>query len=314
MKRVLILGSTGFVGRCLIKRLDELCLGKQSEYDITCLVRKTSNISHIKNQTLAYGDITNPADIINASKDKDIIINLAVPNTQDLETNRKIIVEGAKNIIEAAQKNSIGKIIALSSFAGYRKTLDNYGKAKKEADEIYKEIYKNEAGNPSNPNIILLRPTMIYGKGGYAFEKLLASVAKIPFLTFVVGNGKNKIQPAYIGDVVNAIIASIEYEVDSQNHQVEIFDLGGPIPIKYDDFVKIMQKTLKKRKILMHIPLFLLINLAKILKIFIKNAAWNDLTFKRIVEEVTLDTKKTEESLGIRLTDYATGLETILLS
>ncbi|MFA4891549.1 MAG: NAD(P)H-binding protein, partial [Candidatus Gracilibacteria bacterium] len=307
------------VGRHLIKRLEELRLRslrlrEREEYDITCLVRKTSNISHLASAALVYGDITNLDDVINASKNKDIIINLAVPNTQNLEINRQIIVEGAKNIIKAARKNAVPKIIALSSFAGYRKNLDNYGKAKKEADEIYKEIYKNEAGNSSNLNLILLRPTMIYGKGGYAFGKLLASITKIPFLTFIVGNGKNKIQPAFIGDVVDAIIASIEYEADSRNHQVETFDLGGPVPIKYDDFVKIIQGILKKRKILIHIPLPLLVGLAKFLKIFIKNAAWNDLTFKRIVEEVDLDTKKTEESLGLRLTDYETGLETILLS
>jgi len=291
MKKILIIGATGFVGRHLIGQLSKL-----KKYEISCLVRKTSNPSHPKNFTLTYGDITNINDLIKASKNKDIIINLAVPNTQNEEINRKIIIEGAENVIEAAKKNKVSKVIALSSFAGYRKTLDNYGKAKKEADKIYQN---------SGLNLILIRPTMIYGRGGYAFEKLLTSITKIPFFVPIVGNGKNKIQPAFIGDVINAITASIEYEKNGT------FDVGGPIPIGYDDFVNLIQKTLGNRKILIHIPLNLLIGLAKILKIFAKNAAWNELTFKRMVEEVQLDIQKTEKNLGIRLTNYEEALKKI---
>ena len=293
MEKILILGATGFVGRNLVGRLTEI-----KKYDITCLARKTSNIAPLKGTNIVYGDISNEESIINASKGKDIIINLAVPTTQNPAINHEIIVKGTRTIIKAAEKNKIKKIIALSSFAGYRKNLDNYGRSKFEADEVFKK---------SKLNVILLKPPMIYGRGGYAFEKFLSSAQKIPFLAFVIGNGKNKIQPAYIGDVVDAILSSIKL-----NHKgLNTFDLGGPYPISHDDFLKKTLKILNKKKLIIHIPLKAVILLAKFVKIFFKNIPWNDITFRRMVEEVVINTKTTQAKLGINFTDYDKGLKAI---
>ena len=171
MAKILLIGATGFLGRHLVKKL--------KNHELSYFDRKIH-------------DITNLNDVIKATKGRDIVINLAAPNTQNSEINRRVIVEGSKNIIESAKRNNIQKVIHLSSAAVYRKNQDSYGIAKREADELYIK---------SGISAILLRPPLIYGRGGYAAEKLFNSVEKIPFIVLVVGDGKYKFQPVYVEDV-----------------------------------------------------------------------------------------------------------------
>ena len=291
MSKILILGASGFVGKHLCSHLEN--------HEITYLVRKTSDISHLKNGKIIYGDITNQSDLLKASKGVDIIINLTAPNTQQAEINQAIIVDGTRNLIAAAKNNKVKKIINLGSAAAYRKNLDNYGRAKKETEEL---IVK------SGLDIIHLKPSMVYGRGGYAFEKLLASITQIPFFVFVIGDGQYKIQPVYIEEVVQAILKSIEFPVEG----VKVLDLGGPYPKKYDEFIEKILKIINKKKIIIHLSMKFVITLVNFLNLFFKNLNFNKTTVKRLTEEITLDIDTTKKTLGITMTDYETALHEVL--
>lgn len=294
MTKILVLGATGFLGKHLIKKLEG--------HDISCLVRQSSDISHLKGKNLIYGDITNSNDLINAAKGQKVIINLTAPNTQDYETNRRVIVDGGRNILIAAKKAKVRQIIHLSSAVIYRKNLDNYGKAKKEADNLFI--------NSVNPDlsITILRPTMIYGRGGYIAKKLFSSTTKIPFFVLVIGNGKNRIQPVIVDDVVSAIIASINLKPVG----TKVFDLGGPYKIKYDSFIRKILRAIHKKKIIIHIPVFLIIFLVKIMSLFVRNLAFNSTTIKRMLEEIDLNIDHTVKELKIKITDYDEALNSLI--
>ncbi len=293
---ILLTGGTGFIGRELLKKLN-----KSNKHDLTCLVLKQENASKIpENIKTIVGDVTKLEDLEKALENMDAVINLAVPNTQNIETNQKVIVEGSKNLLKATHKNRVKKIITFSSAAGYRKNLDNYGKAKKEADEILLK---------SNQEIIILKPTMVCGRGGYAFEKVVSSL-RIPFFAFVVGNGKYKVQPAFLSDVVRSIERAIDYETGKP----VMFDIAGPKKIKYNEFVKKILSVKKSKKIIIHIPLWIIFSLIKFTKIFIKNPPFNKTTIKRMVEEIDMDVEKTQKELKIEFTSYDEGLKEIFNS
>lgn len=275
MAKILIIGGTGFIGKHLVSKL--------KNHDVSYFMRPQC-------------DIRNFDDVLKACKDQEIIINLATPTSQDFELNRSIIVDGAKNIVKAAKINHVKKLIHLSSAAGYRKTLDNYGKSKFEADEVLKN-----SGLP----VIILKPTMVYGKGGYAFEKMLKSIQKIPFFVPMVGNGKYKIQPAYVEDVAEIITKAVDHSTKG----IEIYDLGGPYPIQYRIFIKKILKLLNKKKALLSIPVTLLSGLVRFLGLFLKHLPVNKQTIKRMTEEVELDIQKTEKIFAIKFTDYDEALK-----
>jgi len=247
MKKIVILGATGFIGRHLKQQLDA------QKYQITFCSRH-------KQKDYQVCDITDSQRLKKILKGQDLVINLVAPDTQidspkASAINQKVIIEGTKNLIHAAKENKIKKIIHLSSIAGYRQNRGPYGEAKRQADEFLLV---------SGLNVILLKPTLIYGKDGYIFDKLLKTVKKFPFFVPIIGNGQNLIQPVFVEDVVACIVSAVEKDF----HGVHEYELGGPHTTKYDTFIKEILKILGKKKILIHLPLVPLLFTTRFLSLF----------------------------------------------
>jgi nucleoside-diphosphate-sugar epimerase len=105
-------------------------------------------------------------------------------------------VVGTKNIVEACRKNN-AKLIHVSTVNAIAGIKNAYGRTKELAEEIVVE---------SEIDYVILRCTLIYGKGSPDMEKIIKSVS-MPIVP-MIGSGKNKLQPVYVEDVVDAILKS----------------------------------------------------------------------------------------------------------
>lgn len=197
--RVLITGATGFLGKHLVPKLD-FC-------DVRCLVRRTSDISSIKlkNIEFFYGDITNKDSLDKAMKGIDIVIHMAASVWEkDKEKQYKINVDGTRNVIDVCRKNKIKKIIYLSTVAvifGKEDSNYNYSFTKRKAEQIVLKAKLNS---------IVLRPSLIYGKGS-RLTKILKIVRRLPIVALPAHMLKKKIQqPVYVKDVIDVIIKAVE--------------------------------------------------------------------------------------------------------
>src|SRR5574341_1528499 len=98
MKKVLVTGATGFIGRHLVKEL------VRWGYKVRVLTR---NIKQNQEIEVINGDITSPASLKDACSDVDYVFHLAaLTNLDRLAKNqmamfRRINVEGTKNILDA---------------------------------------------------------------------------------------------------------------------------------------------------------------------------------------------------------------------
>ena len=81
------------------------------------------------------------------------------------------------------------------------------------------------------------------------FEKF-ASIAQFsPFLP-LIGGGKTKFAPIYVGDVAKAIVKSLELN----NSQTKIYELGGPEDYSFKELMEILLAEIKKKRFLISIP------------------------------------------------------------
>lgn len=209
--KILITGATGFIGKHLIPELG-FC-------EVRCLVRKTSDVSWLKNVELFYGDIVDVNSLDEAMKGIDIVIHMAAVVFEKKEIQDRINVEGTKNVVEACRKNKIKKLIYLSSVAvvyGKETSNYNYSFTKKKAEELVLNAKLNS---------IILRPSLIYGKGSRLTNiiKLIRIFPIIPLPEFMLT--KRIQQPVYVEDVVNGIITAVKTDKLRKNKP---YVLAGP--------------------------------------------------------------------------------------
>lgn len=250
--KVLILGSNGFVGTALSKKLIE----KDSSLDIICSTRNDTNLFDLNSTKKLLINIK-PDVLINAAarvggihanntlRTEFILQNLKI-NTNVLEScinfpNIKIINLGSSCIYPANVKNPIKESSIMTG--KLESTNSPYAMAKLAAIEIGNSL-KQQYGH----QVINLMPTNLYGPGD-KFTEFESHV--IPGLIYrmhnsklqndrsfnIWGSGKPLREFLYIDDLVDAISFII-----SNNINEEILNIGSGVEVS----IKVLAEKIKK--------------------------------------------------------------------
>ena len=110
MKKILVIGSTGMLGKPVTRELFK------TGFEITLLARDVTKARKIfPSANIIQGDIMNKTSLLNAFNGQDeLYLNLNTP--QDAKPTQKLAErDGIDNIIEAAKKTGIKRIAFLSS-------------------------------------------------------------------------------------------------------------------------------------------------------------------------------------------------------
>jgi nucleoside-diphosphate-sugar epimerase len=234
-KKVLITGTSGFIGSHLMKKLPD---------HISVLENDGKNVDlRFRNEVLKM-------------KKVDIVIHLAGKIPSEKNFSKNIFFEhnvlGTLNVLEYCVKNKIKKMIYVSSYiyGNPKKNPINekeiiqphntYTKSKSLAEELCK-IYGEKFGI----NLIILRPFNIFGsslKNNFLISNILKSIKNNKSITIV--NKNDKRDYLYIDDFVDAIIKMIDYDCN-----FEIFNVGSGKCISFEKLVNLFeQKSGKKVK------------------------------------------------------------------
>jgi cholest-5-ene-3beta,7alpha-diol 3beta-dehydrogenase len=120
MKRILLTGASGAVGREVLSQLCEL----QDEFEVTVFdikTKKTRSFYRMIDPRVAiiYGDISVKDDICRACREKDVIIHLAaiIPPLADKHPDlaESVNINGTRNLIECIEEHSPGGFLIYSS-------------------------------------------------------------------------------------------------------------------------------------------------------------------------------------------------------
>lgn len=215
---VCLIGGSGFLGTSIINSNQN---------------RNYTNFDKIKSHLIetSIGDIRDLAQLERCIPDSaEWIINLAAEHKDDVEPRSlydEVNVQGAKNICEVAEKKNIKKIFFTSSVAVYgfapKNTNENgkinpfndYGRTKYEAEGVY----KNWQQKSEDRQLIIIRPTVIFGEGNRGnVYNLLKQLSKR--FSPMIGNGENVKSMAYVKNVS----AFIHYCIDNCNEKLLIYN------------------------------------------------------------------------------------------
>jgi len=301
--RILITGISGFVGKHLLKvllknhheiiGLDKRILGKDARIN--------------ENVTFYHGNILDKSIVLKAMKNVDYIVHLAAEH-QDFgilkEEYFKVNQQGTKKLLECASELNINNFLFYSSVAVYgycdepttEKTEPNpdnyYGKSKIAAE---KEIMKWYNQDIKNRLSIIIRPTVIYGKGmnDYAnIYRLINTIYKKHFI--LVGKGNNIKSIAYVDNIVNAT----NFLLNNVNSGFHIFNYADKEHLQTKNIIKIISNSFNKVIPKINPPYKLTLLLAHFLDIFSKLTRINlSITADRIEKFNTPTYHKAEKIL-----------------
>ncbi|HRZ85764.1 MAG TPA: NAD-dependent epimerase/dehydratase family protein [Candidatus Paceibacterota bacterium] len=275
-KKILITGSSGFIGSNLLSSLNK-------KYQVL-------TVSRFNGQNNSYtGDLEDFNFVNRICKNVKVIVHLAY--SKNYMSNITI----TKNLIQAARENKVQQIILVSSMSAKRNYPDDYGKNKKEIELLIKD---------SKLNYTILRPSIVYGKGSKSFEFIINYIKKIPFFTPIIGNGKYKIYPVKVDDVVYAINKCI----DNKRTLNKEYDLPGKDGIYFIDLINCLKKGINVSKKNINIPIWF----CKIISIFFPKIL-NKNNIKNLTEDSLADITNAAKDFKYSPISFNKGIENGLI-
>ena len=238
---VLVTGATGFLGRRVVRELQE------RRHQVRCLVHTPGRERLFTGSApdVYYGNVTDTEALAEAAIGVDIVIHLvAIIRQRGRITFGTINHLGTANVVAAAKQSGVKHFIHVSANGVTNDVQFRYLYSKWQGEQ--------EVINSGLPYTIL-RPTLIFGPGD-EFLNTLAGLVRISPLVPVAGSGRNRYQPIAVEDVARCLALS----VDRQDLKGKTLDIGGPDQLSYNEIVSIVARTLGKRRWRLHVPMWMM--------------------------------------------------------
>lgn len=246
---VVVFGGSGFVGRQVVRALAKR--GKR--------VRIAMRRPHLGHELRVMGDVGQiqlmqanvrfSESVDAALEGADAVVNLiGVLHENGKQSFEAMHVEAARTIAEAAAKRGITRIVHMSALGAAPKGA-RYAKSKYQGERAVLE---------AAPSATILRPSIVFGLEDSFFNRFGAmaqTAAAIPVFGGLplIGGGKTKFQPIFVGDLADAVCAAL----DKRETQGRTYELGGPRVYTFKELMEFIRNETQRNVPLIPLPFFL---------------------------------------------------------
>ncbi|EOA62731.1 complex I NDUFA9 subunit family protein [Anaplasma phagocytophilum] len=239
MKKVLVFGGSGFIGRYLV------CELVARKYSVTVYTRNHEKAARLKlfgrlgQVDIVCGKLSDAALIQKLIADCDVIVNLVGTISDPRSAVLQYLhVTFPSNIATLATKH--GKMfVHFSAMGADIAKTSSYAQSKLEGEKRIRDVCENA---------VILRPNLVFGDGDNFFNKF-ANLARVaPFMP-LFGGGKNLLQPVHVDDVVNVAMDLIVNQASSGTYEV-----AGPTVYSLRDLIKFVLVATGRKKPMLSIP------------------------------------------------------------
>ena len=238
---VTVFGGSGFVGRHTVRAL------AKAGWRVRAAVRRPDLAGHLQPMGTVgqihavQANLRYPESVAAACAGADVVINLVgVLVSSGKQSFDAVHAAGARAVGKAAREDGVTRVIHVSAIGADRKSASAYARSKAEGEAGLLEEF---------PDAVILRPSIVFGPEDEFFNRF-AGLARMSPLLPLIGGGKTKFQPVFVGDLATAITAAAA----GQGKPGLVYEIGGPEVLSFRQLLDKTQAWTERKRGYLRLP------------------------------------------------------------
>jgi uncharacterized protein YbjT (DUF2867 family) len=279
---VTVFGGAGFLGRHAVRAL------LRQGWRVRAATRRPELAGYLQpmgkvGQVFAVqANVRYPESVRRAVEGAHAVVNLVgILAGSGAQTFEAVHVAGARAIARAAKEAGASRLVHVSAIGASAQSKSRYGRSKWAGEVAVREEF---------PGAVVLRPAVVFGPEDQLFNRC-ADLARIAPLLPLIGGGKTRLQPVYVGDVAAAIAAACTGGATAEG----AYELGGPEILTLRALFDRAQAWSGRKRRYLPVP-FTLAKLLALLTLPLPNA-WRPMTVDqvRLLQQPIIVSKEAED-------------------
>lgn len=236
---VTVFGGSGFVGRYVVR--DLLSAGWRVRVaarhpEASTFLRPQGGLGQTQ---FVAADVTNAASVARAVAGADAVVNLVGILKGDYA---RVQADGAALVAQAAAAAGATKFLHMSAIGADAASPSAYGRTKGQGEAAVRAAFGAA---------VILRPSIIFGREDGFINRFAQMIKAAPVVP--VARPGVRFQPVYVGDVAQAVVASLAEASPAVGQTLE---LGGPDVMTMRDILGWIARQIGKAPLFIDMPDF----------------------------------------------------------
>jgi uncharacterized protein YbjT (DUF2867 family) len=239
---VAVFGGSGFLGRHIVRALVHegwRIRVAVRRPDLAAFLQPIGGVGQIQP---VQANLRFPESIAAAIEGASAVVNATgVTAESGAQTFEAVHVEGAFALARAASAARVSSYVHISGIGADPNSASPYIASKGLGEKATRDVFSGA---------VVLRPSVVFGPEDDFFNRFGALACHLPILP-LLGGGRTRLQPVYVGDVGRAVAATLS----GLARPGAVYELGGPRTMTLREAAELTLHEIDRRRLLIGLPL-----------------------------------------------------------